>query len=270
MHGEQGHAWLARLPHSVAGAAAKWGLVVSDPYPGLAYNWVAPAMRGEEPVVLKVFVPTEEAMREPLALKAIAGRGAARLLDLDAANGAMLLERLVPGEMLVGHSDAVRVTCEVMQTLWHCSPPTVFPGLADWTRSLDGPAAQGLPSSLLGRAHTLRESLLAGADKPVLLHGDLHPMNILSDGAGWRAIDPKGIVGEPAFDCAAFLINRPSTFREDLDLFARILKVERAKIYGWAFVYSLLSAVWTLEDHDVLDRSAIAFAEFLEASVSGT
>lgn len=227
-------------------------------------------MRGDEPVVLKVFVPTEEAMREPLALKAIAGRGAARLLDFDAANGAMLLERLMPGEMLVGHSDAVRVTCEVMQTLWHCSPPTVFPGLADWTRSLDGPAAQGLPSSLLGRAHTLRESLLAGADKPVLLHGDLHPMNILSDGAGWRAIDPKGIVGEPAFDCAAFLINRPSTFREDLDMFARTLKIERARIEGWAFVYALLSAVWTLEDHDVLDRSAIAFAEFLEASVSGT
>jgi streptomycin 6-kinase len=32
---------------------------------------------------------------------------------------------------------------------------------------------------------------------PVLLHGDLHQDNILSQGDDWLVIDPKGVIGFP-------------------------------------------------------------------------
>jgi len=42
----------------------------------------------------------------------------------------------------------------------------------------------------------------------VVLHGDLHHFNILSSGDRWLAIDPKGIIGEPEFEPAAYLENK--------------------------------------------------------------
>ena len=42
----------------------------------------------------------------------------------------------------------------------------------------------------------------------LVLHGDLHHYNILSaEREPWLAIDPKGIVGEPEYEAAAFLRN---------------------------------------------------------------
>ena len=37
----------------------------------------------------------------------------------------------------------------------------------------------------------------------VVCHQDFHSGNILRDGDGWRAIDPKPLAGEPAFDAAS-------------------------------------------------------------------
>lgn len=38
----------------------------------------------------------------------------------------------------------------------------------------------------------------------IFLHGDLHQDNILKQGNGWLAIDPKGVIGEAEFEIAAF------------------------------------------------------------------
>ncbi|MGW3341908.1 aminoglycoside phosphotransferase family protein [Nonomuraea rubra] len=40
----------------------------------------------------------------------------------------------------------------------------------------------------------------------LLLHGDLHPRNVLrADREPWLAVDPKGYVGDPAYDDGALL-----------------------------------------------------------------
>ncbi|MGZ8801814.1 MAG: aminoglycoside phosphotransferase family protein, partial [Mycobacterium sp.] len=46
---------------------------------------------------------------------------------------------------------------------------------------------------------------------PVLLHTDLHYANVLAGARDpWLAIDPKPVAGDPAFEVAPVLWNRPS------------------------------------------------------------
>ena len=53
----------------------------------------------------------------------------------------------------------------------------------------------------LARAAADARVLLADQRRTVVLHGDVHHGNVLDFGAaGWLAIDPKGIVGDPVFD----------------------------------------------------------------------
>ena len=94
------------------------------------------------------------------------------------------------------------------------------------------------------------------ATKP--LHGDLHHGNILSsDGRGWLAIDPKGLLGEPAYDLANVFLNPvgmmeviqdPSRIDRLADRFARNLGYERRRLLRFAYVHAALSACWTLAE----------------------
>jgi Aminoglycoside/hydroxyurea antibiotic resistance kinase len=93
----------------------------------------------------------------------------------------------------------------------------------------------------------------------VLLHGDLHHENVLrSDRAGWLAIDVAGVLGEPAFDVGALLHNpwpglldAPDSRRvlaRRMDVLADGLGVDRDRVSGWGFAFSVLSAIWCDED----------------------
>ena len=66
-----------------------------------------------------------------------------------------------------------------------------------------------MPARLLvEEAEGLFAELLASQDEVTLLHGDLYHHNVLSARREpWLAIDPEGVVGEPACDAAALLHN---------------------------------------------------------------
>jgi len=97
-------AWIARLPHIVAGLARRWSLEVGPPFqPGGCASWVAPARTGTgEHVVLKVGWRHDEALHEADGLRLWAGRGTVRLLDSLATSStiALLLEACEPGTPL--------------------------------------------------------------------------------------------------------------------------------------------------------------------------
>ena len=107
----------------------------------------------------------------------------------------------------------------------------------------------------------------------MLLHGDLHHYNILSaERAPWLAIDPHGLVGEPAFETGAFfgnpsgLLDRPNPRRvltRRADIFAERLSLDRARIVAWGFAYQMLSAVWSAEHGGTGWRNAVSVAEIL-------
>ena len=91
---------------------------------------------------------------------------------------------------------------------------------------------------------TVVEDLLADQAPQVLLHQDLHGGNVLRAGRGWLAIDPKPLVGDPAFDVASLVRDRrPVTDRRiverRLDLLEGELGYDRARMRAWSWVHAL-------------------------------
>ena len=287
---EEGAAWLERLPALIDDCARRWSLTVLPPYP-LSYNYVAPATRADgTPVVLKVGFYSGEPIDQIAALRHYDGHGMVQLLEADSDRGAFVLERLTPGVSLILMEDdqqATAIAAEVMRQIWQgpggAAPPEhAFPSIADWVDGMQrmrdhfGGGTGPFPRALVEEAESLFAELLASPAAPVLLHGDLHHDNILSaTRAPWLAIDPKGIVGEPAYEVGALLRNplpqllaMPNPGRvtaRRVDQLAEALGIDRARIRGWGLAQAVLSAWWCIEDSGTGWEPTIACAELLAA-----
>ena len=285
--GAKGTAWLERLPAHLEGLERFWRIRIEAPFPMLSFNYVAPAaMEGGSPVVLKTGVPCAELSREIEALRLYAGRGSVRLLRSSESLGAMLLERLEPGTMLSTLEDdeaATRIAAQCMEDLWvplpagHAVPPVK--GWADGLRLLrerfDGGTGP-LPAAAVEQAEGLFADLFASATEAVLLHGDLHHYNILRDGDTWKVIDPKGMAGEPAYECGAWLRNPsdlltrenvPDILDRRIAIFSEILGFERERIRSWAYAQAVLCAWWALEDNGDGWEDSLTIAGYLQTSL---
>lgn len=277
--GARGAAWLAELPTLIGQCEHRWAITVATPFKSCSYNWVAPArMRDGTDVVLKLGVPCPELANEIEALRAFAGRGCARLIEADSSSGALLIERLRPGTMLVElgleHDDAATAIAAALLPELNRSPPAgvALPTLAVWTEGITCAKSAGFAPSLIDTAVRLRDELLASASSPVLLHGDLHHFNILrAERQPWLAIDPKGIVGDPAYEMAPFLYNPLNALRAAPDGQRIVLRridrlaeyLDRERLIRWSFVQSVLSAWWSFEDHGREFEPALTFAEWI-------
>ena len=285
LRGEAGLAWLNRLPALTEEVADRWSLRVEGPFPNLSYNWVAPALREDgAPAVLKLSFPGDKELEtEAAALAAFDGRGVCRLLRLDLARGAMLLERLQPGGPLTELGDdeeATAVAAGVMKKMWRPAPlDHGFPTVSDWSRGFerlrrrfDGGTGP-MPEKLVVQAEALFEELLLSEGEPLLLHGDLHQENILSaTRAPWLAIDPKGVVGEAAYETAALLHNPVGALEAPepkrllgrrLDVLSGELGLDRARVRAWGLAQAVLAAYWRLEDGGRVWDEALVFARLL-------
>ena len=285
VYGAEGEEWLGRLPGIVETCAKRWSVTVDEPFQPLSYNWVAPATGNDgTPLVLKVGFPCPEIRCEIESLRIYDGRGIARLLESDAELGALLLERLEPGFMLDSvrnETEATTIAAGVMRQLW-CPAPAdhQFPTVADWGKgfgrlrhNFDGGSAP-IPTDLLAEAEEAFTALVASSAAPVVLHGDLHHFNILKAGREpWLAIDPKGVVGEPAYEVGAFmrnpspqLLSEPNPgeiMRRRLDSFSEELGIDRERLRGWSFAQAVLSACWSYEDHGRVSEHALTCAALL-------
>ncbi|HEX7175919.1 MAG TPA: aminoglycoside phosphotransferase family protein [Pyrinomonadaceae bacterium] len=273
-HGRAGVQWLDALPAILDACAARWSLRLGLPFTPLSYNYVMAAERADRtPAVLKVGVPCRELETEAAALRVYDGRGCARLLEADTQLGALLIERLEPGTPLsaglvteTDDEEATVTAASVMRELWRPAPDAhEFPRVSDWgagfnrLRARFGGGSGPFPPALVREAESLFAELLETAAAPVLLHGDLHHYNILAAGRDrWLAIDPKGVVGEPAFEVTALMHNpagllemrRPvEVLGRRVELLARELNLERARVRGWGIAGLVLSAWWSFEDH---------------------
>ena len=287
LYGTAGAEWLKRLPILVAECEQRWSLTVGAPFDPLSYNYVAPAVRANGiDVVLKVGFPNPELLSEIEALRIFDGRGIVQLLEADRDQGVMLLERLKPGTPLLSIMDDQRVASiavQVMRQLWQPAPPGhSFPTVEKWAAGLkrlrqrfDGGTGP-LPAHLVEEAERLFEELIGSMDKPMLLHGDLHHDNILAaERQPWLALDPKGLVGEPAYEVGALLRNQlpqdlktpqaSRILRRRIDQFAEELGFDRQRLCAWGLAQAVLSAWWSIEDHGYGWEEAMACAELLSA-----
>ncbi|MCB9009158.1 MAG: phosphotransferase [Ardenticatenaceae bacterium] len=263
-----GAEWLENLPNLLVECERRWGLAIRPSPFTLSYNYVAPATLADGmEIVLKVGVPNRELRTEIAALRLYDGRGCVRLLDTDSDQGILLLERLYPGEMLTivpDDDEATRIAAQVMQKLWRPLPAEHnFPSVADWAGGLAelrqefGGGTGPFDEKLVDTAVSLFTDLLTSSKTPVLLHGDLHHYNILSAANGWQVIDPKGIVGEPAYEVGALLRNPFTLFDEPdlkrimarrLEILAETLGLDRERLRQWSLAQAVLSAWWSYED----------------------
>lgn len=279
--------WLGGLAVALSRYAERWAIDIAPPFPGIAWNYVAPAVRADGTrAVFKLSRHVGETRNEIAALRLWDGDGAARLLEADEDAGALLIERLEPGTMLttVAETDddaATRITAALLRRLW-ARPLTDAHGLrplASWCAAYDRnreallAGDRGFPADLFRQADTLRAKLLATTEAPVTLHGDMHHFNVLrADRAAWLAIDPKGLYGDRCFDICQFLPNPhiviqggqyvppPELTRRRLAIFTEALALDSRRVRAWCFVHAMLNACWEYEDGGDW-RAAVAYAE---------
>ncbi len=272
MYGSLGKAWLDGLPGIIKAIALKYGLSEFSLVNDLKHNYVLSAAWDNKPVILKCSFDIEVLQREAKALKTFAEYGAVNILAED--KGMLILERVIPGGSLKSYfwerdEEAIRIVCNLTRRL-HLAPlPKAgsFLHIKNWLLPLD--KEWNIPTHYLHRARRLRDDLLSTSGPDVLLHGDLHHDNILfsankSDqhdhAKNWLIIDPKGVIGEEAYEVAAFIRNpipelialemAPSIINNRINIFAEILEIPTRRILDWCFVQAVLSLVWSIEDHE--------------------
>jgi streptomycin 6-kinase len=257
-HRAGGAAWLGSLPRLAEECAEQWSLRLGEPFGQGNVSLTMPVRLADgKQAVLKLNFPEEESAHESDALMHWRGEGAVQLLEVDRERNALLVEYADPGTSLweVGDDEeATLVAAAVLRRLWR-RPPTdghpfrVLAAEAErWAAELrsDWEAlARPFEQSLVDAAAAAAQELAGSQPDLVLCHQDLQGSNVLqARREPWLAIDPKPIVGEPAFDVASLLRDRRwsvrvEVIRRRLDLLAAELGLERERMRGWGIVHAL-------------------------------
>jgi len=188
--------------------AREWGLRLGEPFALSNVSYVAPA--GD--AVLKVaWEGDTESLHEGDALEVWQGDGAVRLLKR--SGRAILEERAVPGDdlSLLGEHEATEIAVSLASKLWRPAGTPFRPVVPDLQHWLDNAEREG--SELVPLARELLAQLNPRADW--LVHGDFHHHNILRQGDGFVAIDPKPYLADREYDVPSFLWNPIGNRMED-------------------------------------------------------
>ena len=261
IHGGAGKAWLSDLQSQVDALSAKWGLSQLKPAGDLSHHYVLSGFQGNQPIILKLGLDINGLALESAALKSFSGFSSVGVLAKD--QGALLLERAVPGTLLRSYfpskeAEATEIVCGVIKKLHQAPIPAkdTFPHSRDWLLALD--QNLDIPAPYLEKARTLRDRLLETSHQDILLHGDLHHGNILQGENGWVVIDPKGVIGDPVYEVAAFIRNPipelldsenyPRIIENRIKIVSRRLGFDEDRIQDWCFVQNVLAWAWCLED----------------------
>jgi len=190
----------------------------------------------------------------------------------------VLLERAEPGELLTAQQArdddaATRVAVEVGTRL-HRPATGPLRTVEDWARDAFGwlrrrygGGTGPFPAELLDRAEAEHAELVASSAPPVLLHGDLHHDNILTSERGWLAIDPHGVLGEPAYEAGPLLRNpiglsaRPdltAVLARRVPILAQAYGVDAERIRGWGRAHNAVSLIWSHQDGGHVDTDTLA------------
>lgn len=264
--GKKGKIWLDHLPLFVEQLRIRWNLSQLVPVDNMTYNYVVKAITNDNRrVVLKIGCDVKSIEHERLALKHFDGNGSIKLMDDDKEYHALLLQQAVPGISLKSFYPAqadfvIDRYAETTKKL-HAKPLPDnhhFAHIRDWLTAIDSVESGQIPENLLKKALRLKKELLESPGRQVVLHGDLHHDNILNDGNDWLAIDPKGIIGEPEFEAAAFDFIHSAETIHALDvqklfggraaLLAQKSNLSLQRIKDWVFVRLILAAAWSIED----------------------
>jgi len=261
--GERGAAWLARLPQVVDEMLERWSCRPDGSVLHGGVGLIVPVRAAASgPAVLKVSFPHPGNVHEPDAFAAWDGRAAVRLYERDDERFAMLLERAQADTLLEveGADEAATIAGALCRRLAIEAPPGL-PRLreqaGEWARQLRIDALElNHPLSALAVDAALATARELGGDQPELMvHGDFHAANILrADREPWLVVDPKGYVGDPAYDAGMPIKWRPlrslrgeelrKAVHRGLQVFAEAAELDRERVRRWAQFHAVQASFW--------------------------
>ncbi|HET7013688.1 MAG TPA: aminoglycoside phosphotransferase family protein [Streptosporangiaceae bacterium] len=254
--------WCDNLPELVAKCRLRWDLELEEALSGATSRVFLGRQHGDRAVVLKLTPDRSVADTEAAALRAwAASPHCVDLLDADAETGALLLEKLEPGTKLGDQAEL---------------PPLAdIAALLTSLRTADGDGMDQLPPlarrvdflfTLIGRrlshprvsvlvtpgmaarGHRLAQKLATDGDTG-LVHGDLHPANVLTAGPdrGLVVIDPRPCFGDRTFDAVDWALGRATTATEVTDriqqLCGHIPELDGDRLRDWCEATAVIIAV---------------------------
>lgn len=285
--GDMASRWWDGVADTIDVLAAQWELRLGDPVPRGGTSLVVRCCRADgRAAVLKLTPEPALARAEAAGLRTWAA--SKRVPELWAAKesvGALLLEA-ISSETPMSESVAIHPIDDVVALLQalHAVDPRALPEAEPlqqrvqfifdlWiARCRKNPAVHAkVPTSLLQRGRDLALSLAAEHSPIVLLHGDLHPGNVLDGGAqrGLVAIDPRPSVGDPGFDAVDWVYwhAQPSDWDIRITTLAAALGVPEHRLERWSAAFAALIAASHVEHrrasaHEVqalLARAGLSF-----------
>lgn len=260
IYGVKGKEWLKQLPEIISQIASKYQLKNLIPASNMNFNYVTFGYQNSKQIALKLSLDNALLLNEIDYLKSTQQHGAITLLYYN--KNMMIMEQAQPGitlkEMFPNNDkDATIICCSLIKKL-HTAKIRKnhnFKSIKELLKVLDKDLT--IPKDILLKARSLRDNLLITTTQEVLLHGDLHHENILKHNNEWIAIDPKGFIGDPAFDIAGYLYNpipklpehnnAQKIIKDRIKLCSELLSIPEQKIYNWMYVKVVLCWAWTLE-----------------------
>jgi len=218
--------WLGRLAGLVRGLEDDWSIVVGPAYEGGSEAFVAEATCGDgTPAVLKVLMPHRgndpfKPSNEATALRLACGDGCPVLYRHDPDRGALLMERLGRSmyELGLPLSRRLEILCDTAARVWMPAADCGLPTGADKARwladfivtswaELDRPCSEKAVEHALICAR--RREQAHRDERSVLVHGDVHQLNALQSGSGFKLVDPDGLVAEAEYDLGVLMRGDP-------------------------------------------------------------
>jgi len=129
-----------------------------------------------------------------------------------------------------------------------------FTDCEQWCGAIDRVADPRIKPEYVKKSQHLRDYLLSTMEESYVCHGDLHFDNILQQGDAWVSIDPHGVIGDKAFEAAAFDFIQPNEKADECLMDTRITMLAEAvgvpyeRLLVWVFLRCVVSAQWFIED----------------------
>ena len=266
-------------------ALARWGIDRLEQVDDHPFAWWG--MRGEDYVVVKAG-DVEQRRREAVALGAYRLAAATSVVEHDVTLGLLVTRRVLPGDDIrpLARTDddaATREIAALAARLHSCQSGVAdLPHLREIGTAFDRAEDPRIPQGLIADARRVFLELMADEVDPVVLHGDLQHLNVLNTGDGWRAIDPHGWIGDPAFESAALLANPRGLIeggdargmdgselarkaRRRSEIYAEVTGYDTDRLRWWGFVGCVIAELWMIESHDLVHGAPLAVAEVLRA-----
>ena len=266
-------------------AMIRWSLTKSTPVAETATSWIFRVeQNGRNFAALKILKPlaAAEERRGAALMNWYGGEGAATIFDM---HGDTIFMEWLDGGTLgdpvrAGKDDEGTIAIATVVASLHrprADAPAGLEPQRDRFQALFDTDVRSWPHTardLYARASGIALKLFDRPSAQVPLHGDMHHDNVLSSDRGWLAIDPKGLVGDPAYDLANVFINPkgaaqlaadPRRIAVRADILSQRLDYSRKRILGWAAAHAALSACWELAESRAITHQLACLPHLLSA-----